>query len=211
MKINDFYLSLLIGIISGLIVSISNLVATCDLQKCTIQSFSIQIGILIFLSFILFIVFVKTFRYQKKKATKKMKKNNKIIALASLAVSFILIVAPMWYFLAKDTNFIEQGSKLLERKEQWIPKTITSLWVLGLVTFFIFTILYLRDWKVPLFFIFDWLKVISSFLLLLAILVPNFKTSYRIAFIFSSFAIYYTVYKVKESLSNLKRTKIRKP
>jgi len=61
MKKDDFYLSILIGIISGLIVLLGSFVGE------TIQNTELKIGVTIAFSFILFIIFVKVFEKRTKR------------------------------------------------------------------------------------------------------------------------------------------------
>ncbi len=66
----EVYFSLLIGIVGGLIVAMSNLVANCSFFNCTAEKVSIHISILITLSIVLFVVFVKTCEFQLKRKRK---------------------------------------------------------------------------------------------------------------------------------------------
>jgi hypothetical protein len=61
MKKDDFYLSILIGIISGLIVLLGSFVGE------TIQNLGLKIGVTIAFPFILFAIFVKVFESRTKK------------------------------------------------------------------------------------------------------------------------------------------------
>ena len=72
MKNNNFYLSILIGIISGLIVLLGSFVGE------TIQNTGLKIGITIAFPFILFMIFVKVFenRTKKKKINKSSNSKN---------------------------------------------------------------------------------------------------------------------------------------
>lgn len=74
MKEGDFYLYILIGIVSGLIVSMSNLVAICFFQGCSPLNFSIHLVILISMTFILFLVLIKTLKISKKKQKTKQQR-----------------------------------------------------------------------------------------------------------------------------------------
>jgi len=61
MEKDDFYLSILIGILSGLIVLLGSFVGE------TIQNTGLKIGVTIAFPFILFMIFVKIFERRTKK------------------------------------------------------------------------------------------------------------------------------------------------
>ncbi len=62
MKDDNFFLAILIGVVSGLIVAFSQIVSTCVEDKCTPEVIAIKMGILIVMSFLLFIIFVIAFK-----------------------------------------------------------------------------------------------------------------------------------------------------
>ena len=117
-----------------------------------------------------------------------------------LIVSFILIGYFTYTYILNSTNFLEQAQSLVEGKEQFISVTMLRLLILGIVLFALAAVFLPDVWKAFLAFVGESALIAVSVLFLIALVIPDFRLVFRLAFILSAFIIYYAVWRATKSV-----------
>ena len=129
----------------------------------------------------------------------ELEQKKQIIRLILLIIAFTLVTICSYIYLTNNTGFIENVNNLIKEKPQTINNGVVYLWGYGIILFIVAMIFGLKETgKVFTFFAGEIFLIFGSALFLIGVFISNIKPKFRFFFIFSSFIIYYTMYKQRE-------------